>query len=168
MDDRTFDRWTRNLSDLLTRRGLGGKAAAGITLAIFGVASDVGLTEAGKRKRKKKKRRKKKRKRNQRCVPQCAGKSCGSDGCGGECGVCGANQVCWNGACEPCVPAGSNPGEHVGGGCMAGRCCSRVCTFDAVCGRRCILRPNEPCTTDCECGPPDRGDRCVNGVCVHV
>jgi len=31
------------------------------------------------------------------CVPVCQGKQCGEDdGCGGECGICGQNQVCQN------------------------------------------------------------------------
>lgn len=37
------------------------------------------------------------------CMPDCAGAVCGDDGCGGQCGRCGENEDCQDGACV-CVP----------------------------------------------------------------
>ena len=52
MDDNRFDRWTRGLGRVLTRRNLGG-LTAGSLLAMQGVA----LTEAKKKNKKSKKKK---------------------------------------------------------------------------------------------------------------
>ena len=53
------------------------------------------------------------------CVPACEGLACGDDGCGGECGTCGAGEVCAEGACRlpmggtcpPAAPYGTEVGD---------------------------------------------------------
>ena len=98
----------------------------------------------------------------------CGGRACGSDGCGGDCGTCGAGQVCdASGQC--CTPqcAGRNCGpDGCGGEC--GPCgAPSVCLGTGVC-----------CTPDCfgrNCGPDGCGgecgpactlpDTCQGGVC---
>jgi hypothetical protein len=74
------------------------------------------------------------------CVPICTGKFCGNDGCGGDCGACGAGQVCNSSA----------------------RCVDAVCTPSCN-GRKC---GDDGCGGTC--GQCAAGDVCFDGGCVNV
>lgn len=121
------------------------------------------------------------------CQPQCSGKQCGSDGCGGECGICGVNQICTTaGMCQDvCVPkcGGLECGTDGCGGtcgtcaanetCTAGQCvcvpnCSgKECGADG-CGGTCgECAGNEVCSpaSQCVCVPNCNGKECGPNGC---
>lgn len=85
------------------------------------------------------------------CQPLCEDRNCGADGCGGNCGTCGALQVCLDGVCCSSNCSGRDCGPD---GC--GRSCG-VCGEDAVCldGVCCVAA----CGVH-DCGPDGCGGTC--------
>ncbi len=93
------------------------------------------------------------------CAPVCVGDEgqpfeCGSDGCGSDCGTCGINAVCHDGAC--CYPNCYSPVKicgHDGCGGSCGACePAEVCTeFYQCCVPNCVGK---------DCGPDDCGGTC--------
>jgi len=78
------------------------------------------------------------------CTPDCVGNECGDDGCGGDCGLCGPQEVCSVGQCA----------------CAHEICADTCCAEEEVCfGDAC-------CLPDCagkECGDDLCGGSC--GAC---
>jgi hypothetical protein len=124
MDGLHFDRLTRRVGALLTRRRLGP------VLILAGLGGSLAPGD----KSLAKKRKKKKKKSGGGCKPACASKACGADdGCGDPCqtGSCPPTQTCRDGecvstACDPPCPV-DRPCSQSQGKC--------TCSADFQCAR---------------------------------
>ena len=171
MDGSRFDRLTRSLTEVRSRRGLT-RLLSGV--AFGGPLVLLSLAEA-EAKRKKKKRKKRKKQGDGHsgaapdpgatapppptsslppsCLPNCAGKQCGDDGCGGSCGTCSGGSACANGACA--CPGGTE---------LCAGTCRTLCTADTErhpLGCHCCTRRGAACAHPATCCSGD----CQNGFC---
>jgi hypothetical protein len=154
VDTAAFDRLTRSISMLLSRRTLA------IVLAL-GVSVLPGLADAKKRRGKKKKKCKGKKKCGKKCIPKtgcCSSSDCGPNGTcvGNVCSCASGFQDC-DGQCitnSDCC--GGCPGDLI---CDAGEC---VCPEDAP-----VECPGDVCAAQC-CTDDDCGanETCVSGICT--
>jgi streptogramin lyase len=106
MDQERCDRLAAGFGAVLSRRAVGGLAAALLTTL------GVEMVHAKKKKKKKKK--------PAACTVNCSGKQCGDNGCGGSCGSCGGGQTC--NAAGQCVCAPSCGGRQCGDNGCGGSC----------------------------------------------
>jgi hypothetical protein len=174
MESQQFDRLTRHLEQVLSRRRAGG------ALAGLGIAASLGFTGADAKKKKRKKKKKTTAAPTTLgpapvppgvgCTPDCAGKACGADdGCGNRCqsGTCPIGRICLNGSCSctddnqcsnernpngfECVglPGPAVCGCHQDSGATYTR---RVCVAGEPCSR---------CCADSEC-KTDLGEICTS------
>ena len=166
MDARCFDKLTRGLGSMTTRRGtLAAVLSGALSLLGWGSALDAAahdLLPTCKKIKDKAKRKKclKKAKAHHTthlsesppppppppgvtCTPNCAGKNCGLDGCGGVCGPCD-DGTCTAGICV------CRDGEEV---------CQGTCV--AACGTLQVRRPG---TCTC-CGRPFSPCQAGSSVC---
>lgn len=176
MDANRFDRFTRILAEVLSRRGiLGGLAAsAGGLAALSGAGFETGLdAEAGKKSKRRRRRKKRKKKK--------CNKKPNKDWCGGKCrnitknekhcgecnNACEPDETCEDGTCvPPCIPdcTGAECGDSDGcGGTCDGTCppgADVTCDVDTgTCG---CDNPGNCCfDTDCAAQGP-------NFVCLSV
>jgi len=84
------------------------------------------------------------------CAPDCTDKQCGDDGCGGDCGTCGAGQLCSPaGACVDCLTEAD---------CLFLQLCTDGLCQDAYSAQAPFCDPCYP-SGPTVCG--DRSNRCV-------
>lgn len=167
MDARAFDRITRTLSAMPSRRRLIGLVTG---LAVAGPIAAIGMPIAEAKHKKKKKK-------HQGCKPNCTDRTCGSDGCGGECGQCAANQVCQGGSCctpEPLVATCFHRCGTVANNCGQATSCpacsgARQCLSNGSCADGCATS-SECAAPACYCGVSAEGPKqCVESAeCDHV
>jgi hypothetical protein len=181
MDGQQFDRLTQQLGRALTRRRVGGLAAA------LGIAAGLGARDGAKLKAKKKKKKKAKpcAAGTVRCGTACVNPQTDSANCG-RCGNrCGTGQACAGGQCQG--GGGGCPGGQVscGGGCVDPRSdeahcggCGTACQGDLTClNGQCGCAAGTRCGTECVdtqsnaqhcggCGNACQGAlTCISGQC---
>lgn len=113
------------------------------------------------------------------CVGDCTAKECGTDGCWGECGECGANELCSEGSCE-CIPDSATCGEmccSLGQVCFENACCEGDCDGkecgDDGCGVKCgecddkLDCTNDSCEMDGQCSAEIDDSSClIDDSCI--
>ena len=99
------------------------------------------------------------------CYSQCEERTCGPDGCGGNCGECGVDQVCIDGACEcahdVCGDLCCGEGEK----CCLEQCCAeneQCCAENETC-----CAEDETCCVDQCCAADEKCclEQCVSSDC---
>lgn len=99
------------------------------------------------------------------CVQQCDGKECGPDGCGGNCGMCGALQVCLDALCCSSACEGKDCGPD-GCGASCGQCDgAQVCLDGACCQQQCEGANCGPDGCGGACGYCQGLEFCMDGIC---
>jgi hypothetical protein len=182
MDAERFDRLTQHLGRALSRRRLGGVAAA------LGLAAGLGAATPADAKPKKKGKKKKKPKScavgTVRCGTVCVNPQTDAQHCGGCGNACGNNRACVGGTCQ----GGGCPSGQLscGGACVdpqsnEGHCgnCGNACQGNLTClGGACGCAAGTRCGTECvdtqtdsdhcgSCGNSCQGDlTCLSGQCA--
>lgn len=151
MDDSSFDRLTRVLTETVSRRGLGGLA---------GTLAALSLTAEAEAKKKGNKKKRKKKKAAPRCADLFADCGTGDDCCTGTCcvNVCRFTEaVCCTsltlgtlGACTEENPV-----------CCPGGCCT--VDFPVCCGEFCCPTASPVC---CGAGCCPSGTTCDGSFCI--
>lgn len=158
MDDLAFDRLSRTVAHLITRRGLGrmlGVFPLAGTLVVVGDEA----SEAGRRRRRHRPRRRrhKRKKHTPQCIPASAAQTC-AERCAtvtNNCGTAVNCGPCACGACPTCQICSATTGRCQGNPSFVGLDCGfpgQICQVGGTCA--------------CSGGSCVSGQRCTGIVCV--